>query len=97
MKKTYFDLENTIYQCFQTSDDLELYLKAHIDGPEAFDEDKQMNILTGIIEMNNLRCTAVMDMMCRVFELNEYCNDPEKLAAREAVLAAIQSKKKGKK
>jgi hypothetical protein len=38
-----------------------------------------------------------MDMMCRVFELNEYCTDPEKLAAREAVLAAIQSKKKGKK
>lgn len=98
MKKTAYDLEQAIYQCWQTSDDLELYIKGHIDGPEAFDEDKQMNIIHGIIEMNKLRCQMAIDMMCQVLELNQYCTDPEKLATREAFEALLTPKKqKGKK
>jgi hypothetical protein len=46
-----------------------------------------------------------MDMSCRVFELNQYCTDPEKLAARDTVFGDIHEyfntepevKKKGKK
>jgi hypothetical protein len=30
-----------------------------------------------------MRCEALLEMHCRVFELNEFCTDPEKLAARE--------------
>jgi hypothetical protein len=46
-----------------------------------------------------------MDMSARVFELNEYCTDPAKLAARDALFGDIHEfldpqfpvKKKGKK
>jgi hypothetical protein len=38
-----------------------------------------------------------MDMSARVFELNQYCTDPVKLAAREDMFNILKPKKKGKK
>jgi hypothetical protein len=46
-----------------------------------------------------------MDMLARVFELNQYCTDPEKLAARAALFGHVDDimnetkpkKKKGSK
>jgi hypothetical protein len=49
-----------------------------------------------------MRCWQLMDMLARVFELNQYCIDPEKLAARNALLGDVHEylnpkKKKGSK
>jgi len=35
-----------------------------------------------------------MDMSARVFELNQYCTDPEKLAAREQTFKPKKGSKK---
>jgi len=101
MKKyTHFDLENAIYQAWQTSDDLELFFKHHGDAPKPMTEDEVANTLLGLKQLHDMRCEALMDMFCRVFELNQYCTDPEKLAARDAILKhvnEIKTKKKGSK
>lgn len=94
-----WDLEQAIYQAWQTSDDLEMLYKHHGDAPKSMTEDEVANALIGIKYLHDLRCEALMDMMCRVFELNEYCTDPEKLARRDEVFEAVfnQPKKKGSK
>jgi hypothetical protein len=101
MKKyTYIDLEDAIYKVWQTSDDLELLFKHHGDAPEPMTEDEVANTLLGLKQLHDMRCHALMDMMARVFELNQYCTDPEKLAARNAILKhvnEIKPKKKGSK
>jgi hypothetical protein len=100
MKKyTYFDLENAISQAWQTSDDLELFFKHHGDAPKPMTEDEVANTLLGLKQLHDMRCEALMDMFCRVFELNQYCTDPEQLAAREAVIKQANKlyKKKGSK
>ena len=86
MKKyTHFDLEDAIYKVWQTSDDLELLFKHHGDAPTPMTEDEVANTLLGLKQLHDMRCHALMDMSARVFELNQYCTDPEKLAAREAM------------
>ena len=105
MKKyTYFDLENAIYQVWQTSDDLDLFFKHHGDAPKPMTEDEVANTLLGLKQLHDIRCEALMDMMARVFELNQYCTDPEKLAARNALFVHVDDimnetkpKKKGSK
>lgn len=97
MKKTAADLEQAIMALYQTSDDLDLYIRAHIDGPVAFDEDKQMNIIHGLIDIHKLRCDAAMDLYCQVFELNEYCTDSMALEARDELFNSVFEKKKGSK
>ena len=101
MKKyTYIDLEDAIYKAWQTSDDIELLFKHHGDAPEPMTEDEVANTLLGLKQLHDMRCHALMDMMARVFELNQYCTDPEKLAARNAILKhvnEIKPKKKGSK
>jgi len=83
MKKyTYIDLEDAIYKVWQTSDDLELLFKHHGDAPTPMTEDEVANTLLGLKQLHDMRCHALMDMLARVFELNQYCTDPEKLAAR---------------
>jgi hypothetical protein len=69
-------------------------------------EDEVANTLLGLKQLHDMRCHALMDMSARIFELNQYCTDPEKLARREAMLgealdflntAEPKSKKKGSK
>jgi hypothetical protein len=94
---TYCDLEDAIYKVWQTADDIETLYNHHGDAPKPMTEDEIANTLLGIKQLHDMRCEALMDMMCRVFELNQYCTDPTKLAAREDVFALITPKKKGSK
>ena len=96
MKKyTAYDLEQYIYKVYQTSDDIDLLFKHHGDHPKPMSEDEVANALLGIKMMHDMRCEALLDMMARVFELDQYCTDPGKLAAREELFNIKQ--KKGKK
>lgn len=108
MKKyTHFDLEDAIYKVWQTSDDIELLFKHHGDAPKPMTEDEVANTLLGIKQLHDMRCHALMDMSARVFELNQYCTDPVKLAARDEMFGdvhdmlnehfPIKPKKKGSK
>jgi len=85
-------LEDAIQKAWQTSDDIDLLFKQYLDAPEPMTEDDVANVLLGIKVIHDMRCEALMDTYCRVFELNQYCTDPDKLAARESLFG-----KKGKK
>ena len=105
MKKyTHFDLEDAIYKVWQTADDIETLYKYHGDADQPMSEDEVANALIGLKQLHDMRCWQLMDMSCRVFELNQYCTDPMQLAARDATHASINSilnenkpKKKGSK
>lgn len=96
---THFDLEDAIYKVWQTADDLETFFQYHGDAEKPMTEDEVANTLLGIKMLHEMRCWQLMDMKNRVFELNQYCTDPEKLAAREDIFDLLQDKpkKKGKK
>jgi hypothetical protein len=84
MKKyTHFDLEDAIYKVWQTADDIETFFKYHGDAEKPMTEDEVANALLGLKSLHEMRCWQLMDMSARVFELNQYCTDPVKLAARE--------------
>jgi hypothetical protein len=86
MKKyTAGDMEDAIQLLWQTSDDLELFYKYHGDAENPMTADEVANTLLGLIQLHNMRAWYARDMHCRVFELNQYCTDPKKLAARERV------------
>jgi hypothetical protein len=87
------DLEGAIMLAWQTSDDIDLLFHHYGDHPTPMTEDEVLNALLGIKVLHDMRMEKVMDMYCRKLELNQYCTDPEKLAAREALFG----KKKGKK
>ena len=105
MKKyTHFDLEDAIYKVWQTADDIETFFKYHGDAEKPMTEDEVSNTLLGIKQLHEMRCWQLMDMSARVFELNQYCTDPVKLAARNDMfgdvhdfLNEIKPKKKGSK
>jgi hypothetical protein len=106
MKKyTHFDLEDAIYKVWQTADDIETLYKYHGDAEKPMTEDEVANALIGLKQMHEMRCWQLMDMSARVFELNQYCTDPVKLATREAMFGEtadllnthFPAKKKGKK
>jgi hypothetical protein len=98
MKKyTQGDLEQAIMQCWQTSDDLELFFRYHCDAPTPMSDDEVANTLLGIKLLNDMRIWNAQDVHCRVFELNEHCVDPEKLAARDALFPDFPIKKGKKK
>jgi hypothetical protein len=94
-----FDLEQSIMLAWQTSDDIDLLYKHHGDAPRPMTEDEIGNALLGIKILHDMRMEKLMDMYNRKFELNEYCIDPEKLAARENLFDLLNDKpkKKGKK
>lgn len=90
------DLESAIMLAWQTSDDIDLLYKHHGDHPVPMSEDEIANALLGIKILHDMRMEKLMDTYCRKMELNEYCTDERKLAARElANLGGIL--KKGKK
>jgi hypothetical protein len=57
-------------------------------------EDEVANALWGIKVLHDMRMEKLMDTYCRKMELNQYCTDPDILAAREAL---FNPKKKGSK
>lgn len=90
------DLESAIMLAWQTSDDIDLLYKHHGDHPVPMTEDDVSNALWGIKVLHDMRMEKLMDTYCRKMELNEYCTDEKKLAARELTnLGGIL--KKGKK
>ena len=89
------DLESAIMLAWQTSDDIDMLFKHHGDAPRPMTEDEIGNALLGIKILHDMRCESLMDTYCKKMELNEYCTDPEKLAARDILFGKIE--KKGKK
>ena len=93
----HIDLESAIMLAWQTSEDIDLLYKHHGDHPVPMTEDDVANALWGIKVLHDMRMEKLMDTYCRKFELDQYCTDPVKLAAREAMLPDFPIKKKGKK
>jgi hypothetical protein len=102
---TYCDLEDYIYKVWQTADDIDTLFKYHGDAEKQMTEDEVANALLGLKSLHDMRCWQLMDMLRRVFELDQYCTDPQKLAARQLAVGDIEAylnpevlvKKKGKK
>ena len=102
----YLDLEDAIYLAWRTSDDLDLFFKHHGDHPKPMTEDEVSNMIYGIKQIHDMRMEKLFEVFRKVHKLDEYCDDPEKLAAREhmknqAIQVAKQfeklQQKKGKK
>jgi len=93
------DLESAIMLAWQTSDDLELLFKYHGDNPKPMTEDEVSNAVLGIKVLHEMRMEALLDTYYRKMELNQYCTDPEKLAARHNLFGDIDylKPKKGSK
>ena len=89
------DLESAIMVAWQTSEDIDLLFKHYGDAPRPMTEDEVLNALLGIKSLHDMRCEALMEKYCEKMELNQYCTDPEKLAARYEMFGKIA--KKGKK
>ena len=69
-------------------------------------EDEVSNMIYGIKQIHDMRMEKLFEVFRKVHKLDEYCDDPEKLAAREhmknqAIQVAKQfeklQQKKGKK
>jgi hypothetical protein len=94
------DLESAVMLMWQTSDDIELLYKYYSDAPKPMTEDEVATTLLGIKMLNDMRCHALQDTYERKMEINQYCIDPEKLAAREdwfdKVLTEVKNKRKKK-
>ena len=95
---TRIDLESAIMVAWQTSDDIQLLYKHHGDHPKPMTEDEVGNALWGLKVLHDMRMEALMDTYCQNFELDIYCKDPAKLAARKALFDfPVITKKKAKK
>jgi hypothetical protein len=91
------DLEAAIMLAWQTSDDIDLLFKHHGDAPVLMTEDEVGNALLGIKMLHDMRMEALMDTYCRKMELNQYCTDPDQLAARDQLGFPTIKQKKDKK
>lgn len=89
-----FDFEQDIMKLYAACDDLDLFLAKYMDDPTPMTEDEVWNIIFGIRSVLNMKVDRVMEGMCKVLELNEYCTDPEKLAARQGIFKPKKGKKK---
>jgi hypothetical protein len=94
------DLESAVMLMWQTSDDIELLYKHYSDAPKPMTEDEVATALLGIKAINDMRCHSLQDTYERKMEINQYCIDPEKLAAREdwfdKILNEVKNKRKKK-
>jgi hypothetical protein len=91
------DLESAIMKVWQMEDDLDLFLKYHGDAPTPMTEDEVANTILGLKMIHKMRMWELNDTYCRKMELNQYCTDPEKLAARDFMFGTKQPKKGKKK
>jgi len=97
---TRIDLESAIMTAWQTADDIDLLFKHYGDHPTPMTEDDVLNALLGIKVLHEMRMEKLMDTYCQKFELDKYCTDPEKLAARERLMNPdfpVKQPKKGSK
>ena len=96
---TRIDLEQAIMTVWSTADDLKLFSEAYYDGERIMTVDEAFNHMEGIRCMLELRMEKLYDTYKRKFELDQYCTDPEKLAARDYFYNTmeIKPKKKGSK
>jgi len=96
---TRIDLESAIMKAWQIVDDLDTFYRYHGDAKKPMTEDEVANTLLGLKQIQEMRMWDLMDTYSRKFELDQYCTDPEKLAARERILSDIfdTKKKKGSK
>jgi hypothetical protein len=91
------DLESAIMKSWQIVDDLDLFFKYYGDAEKRMTEDEVLNTLLGLKHIQDMRMWELMDTYARKFELDQYCTDPEKLAAREELFSKVLKQKKGKK
>jgi hypothetical protein len=77
-----FDLEQAIYDA-DMSTELKTAFERHCDGP-VMSQDQRDNMLMALWQIAELKHWKLMDTFCRMYELNEYCQDPEVLARRES-------------
>jgi hypothetical protein len=82
-----FDLEQGILDVWGTTDLIDEYLREKFDGPESMTEDEEMNKLSAIKEVLNMKCQRLWDgfeMMVKtkqftikksLFDLEEDLND----------------------
>jgi hypothetical protein len=95
---TKIDLETAIMAVWATCDDLKLFSEAYYDGPREMTVDEAFGHIDGIRGLLELRMEKLFDTYKRKFELDQYCTDPEKLAARDNYFEKlVLNKKKGKK
>jgi hypothetical protein len=95
---TRIDLESAIMKAWQIVDDLDTFYRYHGDAEKPMTEDQVANTLLGLKQIQEMRMWELMDTYRRKFELDQYCTDPVKLAARENYFEKIVlNKKKGKK
>ena len=88
-------MEDAIIKAQQIEDDLDLFYRYHGDAEKPMTEDEVANTILGLKIITKMRFWELNDVHLKVFELNQYCTDPVKLAERERVLGPI--KKKGNK
>lgn len=58
-----FDFEQEILKAWATKDDLELLLRAKLDGAVPLTEDEEANAIIGIIQLHEMRMQQVWDTM----------------------------------
>jgi len=93
-----YDLEQAIMVVWATCDDLKLFAEEYYDGQTPMTVDETFNNVEGIRSILELRMRKLYDCYKRDKKLDQYCTDPEKLAAREQFISQLlTSKKKGKK
>ena len=81
--KDRFDLEQAMYYADMTYD-LDIAFKRYCDG-KVMSEDEVANMLMGLWQMSQLRQWNLNEVFKEVFELDEYCKDPDVLALREKI------------
>jgi hypothetical protein len=91
------DLESAIMKVWQTSDDIDLIFRYSLDAEKPMTEDEMANVLLGLKSLHDMRMWELNDIYCRKFELDQYCTDPEVLAAREKLFGKVFKKKGSKK
>lgn len=75
MKADRFKMEERILRMSSTSDDIEDFLNEYYEGETRMTEDQVFNVLWGIKELNDIRCSQLFDVFKRVFKLDEYAPD----------------------
>jgi hypothetical protein len=83
------DLESAIMKAWQIVDDLDTFYRYHGDAKKPMTEDEVANTLLGLKQIQEMRMWELMDTYSRKFELDQYCTDPEKLAARDKLFGDV--------
>ena len=83
-----FDLEQAIYDA-DMSTELKTAFERHCDGP-VMSQDQIDNMLMALWQMAELKHWKLFDTFCRIYKLDQYCDNPEVRAAREELVAKLK-------